>query len=469
MVLDRVKRSWSKCYFLLCLCLFELSLVAQIFMPSVFCDNMVLQQNSDVSVWGYGNRDEVIKIVGSWASKDTVYVKADVLGKFYTKIRTIGYGGPYTLHIIGSRNYSYKNILLGEVWLCSGQSNMAMTLFRTEMAKKDMQNATNSHIRIFNVPVKGAESPQNDCDAVWTVCSPDVAGKISAVAYYFAEKLCKELKVPIGIIISAAGGTPADAWTPENEILSDSLVRDNLCKELWDTRPSKPGVLYNWMIHPIVPYTISGCIWYQGESNYLHYETYSRLLERMVTSWRKRFNNEFPFYLVQIAPYRYHSIDNKPALLREQQELFTKRMRSTGMVIISDLVNDINDIHPVRKKEVGVRLANWALGDHYHLPIKGYKNPVLDSLFFQKEEVVVRFRNLEQLRATSFRELEIAGVDGIFYKAKGRIEGNDLVMWSEKVREPVYVRYCFNDDGEACLFSETGLPVAPFRTDGLKK
>ena len=469
MLLYQIRKEKSKYIFLFFLRISCFSLTAQISMPSVFCDNMVLQQNADVSIWGYGNRDEIIKIVGSWAPKDTIFAKADVLGKFSTKIRTSEFGGPYTLSIIGSRRIIYKNILLGEVWLCSGQSNMAMPLSGTENAKENIVKATNPRIRIFSVSTKGAGTPQNNCDGVWNICSPDVAGRTSAVAYYFAEKLYMELKVPIGIIVSAVGGTPAEAWTPEEIVFSDSIISNNLCRELWNTRPSKPGVLYNWMIHPVIPYTISGCIWYQGESNYLHYQTYSQLLDKMVTSWRKRFNSEFPFYVVQIAPYQYYSTDNAPALLREQQELFTKHVKHTGLVTISDLVNDIGDIHPIRKKEVGVRLANWALGDHYCLPVKGYKTPILDNIFFRKGKAIVRFRDLEKLKATSFKELEIASWDGRFYDAEGCIKDNELILWSEKVRAPAYVRYCFNDDGEACLFNETDLPVAPFRTDSFKK
>ncbi|MDR1092363.1 MAG: sialate O-acetylesterase [Prevotella sp.] len=446
------------------LCCYSLS--AQLSIPSVFGDNMVLQQESNVAVWGYGNRDEIVKITGSWAPYDTVCAKADVLGKFIAYLPTKNYGGPYTLSVLGSQKYVFRNVMLGEVWLCSGQSNMAMALNATKNAMQELEHAENPNIRIFSIARKGAENPQNDCSARWVSCSSENARHTSAVAYYFAKKINKETECPIGIIVSSYGGTPAEAWTPDEVVEKDEEISNDLCKELWETRPSKPGVLYNWMIHPIIPYSIAGCIWYQGESNHSHHRVYAKLLGSMVASWRDRFGIEFPFYVVQIAPYKYNSAANTPALLREQQEIFTQKVKKTGLIVISDLVDDLNDIHPVSKKMVGYRLANLALGDHYKQNIKGYKSPTFNKIHFEKGKAVIQFKDVEKLTIKpACSGLEVAGEDGLFSPANGKIKENRLYVWSAKVKNPVYVRYCFTDSYEPCLFDETGLPVAPFRTD----
>ena len=342
-----------------------------------------------------------------------------------------------------------------------------MPLSRTLGGNVEEANTDNPQIRIFSVPVKGASTAQNDCDGQWNLCLPDNAKRTSAVAYYFARQLNEKMHVPVGILVSAAGGTPAEAWTPGDVIERDTLIKRNLCEELWNTRPSRPGVLYNWMIHPIIAYTFAGCIWYQGESNHLHYSVYSRLLGVMLKSWRERAGREFPFYLVQIAPYRYDSERNTPALLREQQANFAKKENRTGMVVISDLVDNLNDIHPTLKKKVGVRLANLALGDYYGCLSEGFETPVFSDISFEKSKAIIEFDNLKTLvkKNPKIDGLQIAGQDSIYHVALCEVKEKKLIVWSEKVKKPAYVRYCFTDSYIPGLFNEAGLPVAPFRTD----
>ena len=294
--------------FLSLLILFALTtnMFGKIILPSVFADNMVLQQNSDVAIWGWSDPGETVKIVTSWNSKDTVKIKADNSSAWKTTIKTIAAGGPYSIQILGSSKVELKNIMLGEVWICSGQSNMEMSVnWKLINGEEDAAKANNPNIRIFHVQKIGAEYPQQTCNATWTVCSPETMRSTSAVGYFFARELLQKLNVPVGIIVSAWGGTPAEVWIEKSRIENNPELNKAKYKEHFDWWPGESGALYNSMIAPVVPYGIAGAIWYQGESNCGNYQIYSKLMKTLIENWRADFKKDFPFYQVQIAPYKY--------------------------------------------------------------------------------------------------------------------------------------------------------------------
>ena len=456
----------------------DVSLQAQthtrISLPELFSDHIVLQQQDSVPVWGWGEAGSTVRIVGSWASQDTVVTRVADDGHWKAKIKTTRYGGPYTLRFF-QRGYenegiTLEDVMLGEVWLCSGQSNMEWSSANgiTNQAE-EIGSANYPQIRFLSLPKQGSGTLQDDCPARWELCSPDVMRRRSAVAYFFGRHLTQQLKVPVGLIVSAWGGTAAEVWIPQERVPrtpeTEAVMKSRKCP-WW---PTEPGRLYNSMIHPLLPYRIAGAIWYQGESNRDYPQNYTELMKELITSWRTGFEKDFPFYLVQIAPHNYKSRDNGPALVREAQEQVTHEVPRTGMVVTND-VGDYGNIHPARKQEVGIRLANLALGDTYGRKTeKGYQSPVLESMEIHKNKALLHFRHAEDglvCRGKAPEGLQIAGEDGVFVTAKARIvQENCLEVYSSKVKQPVAVRYCFDDATVGNLFNGSGLPVAPFRTD----
>lgn len=442
---------------------------AQIALPSVFTDHMVLQQQSNVPVWGWGYSNQTVKVVGSWAPRDTVstLIKSD--GHWQVSIPTTKAGGPYTLTVIGDKTLAVQDVMLGEVWLCSGQSNMEWTA-NSGLTNKEAEIAAANHpnIRFFHIPRRGAASPQDDCDAAWAVCTPQTMPATSAVAYFFARKLQEEKGVPVGLIVSAWGGTPAEVWTPTERIAENPTLKNNLVDKDNPWWPNTPGALYNQMIHPVVPYRLAGSLWYQGESNHERQSTYGLLMKNLIEGWRSDFGQEMPFYFVQIAPFTYGSKENTPALLREQQELVSRLVPNTGMVVISDLVDNVADIHPISKQQVGLRLARMALAETYGEKLTDYKSPVYKSMEIKKNKVTISFLDAEGgllCRGKKVEGLQIADADGQWQPAEGEVKGNTLIVSSRQVKNPAHVRYCFDDATEGNLFTTGGLPVAPFRTD----
>jgi sialate O-acetylesterase len=299
--MNKLKR-WNKILLTAILSLSGYVLSAEIVLPSVFCDNMVLQQNSEVAIWGWGNAGEQISIVAGWNTSDTIKVKTDNTARWETKLITHSAGGPYVLQIFGSSNIELQNVMLGEVWICSGQSNMEWSVnMGISNGEEEAAQADYPDIRIFQIPKIGADFPQQDCNATWEVCSPQTMRKTSAVGYFFARELNQKLNVPVGIIVSAWGGTPAEVWIEKNRIEENADLNNNRYALNYDWWPSEPGVLYNSMIHPIVPFGVAGALWYQGESNVSNHQIYSLLLKTLIESWREDFNKQFPFYYVQIA------------------------------------------------------------------------------------------------------------------------------------------------------------------------
>lgn len=442
---------------------------AKVTLPAVFTDSMVLQQNSNVPVWGWGVASEKLKIVGSWASQDTIKTEVGSDGRWRTELPTGKAGGPYTLQIIGSSTQVLHDVMLGEVWLCSGQSNMEWKPSSGIVDKEQEIAAANyPNIRFFTAKLRGALHPQDNCEGQWEVCSPEVMEQTSAVAYFFGRQLHKDLQVPIGLIVSAWGGTPAEVWTPQEVIEQDSVLESNKPQKTVPWWPIESGRLYNQMIHPFMPYRIAGTIWYQGESNQDRCSTYDAVMKELIKSWRKGFETEFPFYFVQIAPHTYNAPNNTPALLREQQEKTSREMPGTGMVVISDLVNDVRNIHPTDKQHVGLRLANMALAKNYGVDLKGYQSPTFASMTIEKDKAIIRFNHAEEGIKCSQKKIvgvKIAGESGEWMEATARIVGNTLVVSAPKLKHPTRVTYCFDDATIGNLFNNEGLPVAPFRTD----
>ena len=443
------------------------SAFGEIRLPSVFADNMVLQQNSSVAIWGWSIPNETVRIVGSWSINDTISVVANNYSKWEASIKTTAAGGPYSVEIIGSSYIKLNNVMLGEVWICSGQSNMEWSANSgLDNAEKEISMANYPNIRIFHVLKTGSDSPQQDCFASWEECTPETMRKTSVVGYFFGREIHENLDVPVGLIVSAWGGTPAEVWIEKERVESNAEYDNNLYEEVYDWWPSTPGSVYNGLIYPLAPYAIAGAIWYQGESNCKTYQVYASLKKDLIENWRSIFNKDFPFYFVQIAPYKYGD-DVKSAYLREQQEIVTKTVTNTGMVVVSDLVNDVKDIHPQSKLGVGKRLAAYALTETYKQDVGEYKSPAYQSMKIENGKAILVFSNCKKLKSIGKNSIKflVAGEDKVFVEANAKIKGNTIVVSSKDVENPVAVRFCFDNTSFPDVFSAEGLPLAPFRTD----
>jgi sialate O-acetylesterase len=341
----------------------------------------------------------------------------------------------------------------------------------------EVTNATDKNIRFFNIPRTTSEHPQDDVKAEWKVCNPDDMKNFSAAAYFFAKSLRQNLNIPVGLIEAAWGGTPAEAWTPADAINNNAVVKEAAAKLTpvpWG--PISPASIYNAEIYPIIQYSIAGTIWYQGEANVAGASTYSELLSTMINSWRKAWQKDFPFYFVQIAPYAGYGDNSSSAFLREQQTK-TLSVPNTGMIVITDLVDNINDIHPKMKKEVGIRLANYALAETYGKKDIVYKSPFYKSMRIEKDKIRIYFDGADKgliSKGDTLSEFFIAGSDQNFVPAKAKIDGNTVVVWNKNIKDPVAVRFAFRNGAMPNLFSKEarpddpvgrGLPVNPFRTD----
>ena len=453
---------------ILCICLFNNFLSGQIKLPSVIGDNMVLQQNSEAVVWGWGEPGSEIRVTGSW-NNDTVKTKISNHSFWSVKLKTPSAGGPYTVNIKSNDELTLKNVMIGEVWICSGQSNMEWSANHNLMnAEEEIRNANYPNIRLLHVKKMASDTPQENCFAGWAECSPESMRSFSSVGYFFSRHLHRNLNVPIGIIEVAWGGTPAEVWVKAGLVESDLLLSSGAGKLLtYDWWPNKPGVAYNAMIAPLIPFNIAGAIWYQGEGNTINFESYRKLMATLINNWRSDFGKEFPFYYVQIAPFAYSS-ETKSAMIREMQMQTMSDVPKTGMVVVSDLVDNIKDIHPANKQDVGKRLANWALGETYGIKEFAYRHPLYESMKIEKSKVRISFTNVPNGLIMHGKELkcfEIAGADRVFVPAIAKIDGKIVVVQAKGVTAPSAVRFSFSNDAMGNLFSSEGLPVAPFRTD----
>lgn len=441
---------------------------AKVRLPSIFSSNMVLQQNKQVAIWGWGSPAENIKITGSWNNK-TVEVKTSRGSKWMTLLQTPIAGGPFTVTIEGENTIILENVLIGEVWVCSGQSNMessATHSYSFNNAKEEISNSTYPKIRLFQVEKATSDTKQEDLTGTWTVCSPETMMGFSGTAYFFGRELHHKLDIPIGLIHSSWGGTGAEVWMDKEVVEADAAFLENAAKlAVTDWWPMEAGSAFNAMIAPLIPYGIAGTIWYQGESNTVAPLNYSKLFPAMIKDWRNKWGHEFPFYYVQIAPFKYDTPDIG-VLLRESQ-LKAMSVSNTGMVVISD-IGDIANIHPTNKQDVGYRLAQWALAKTYGKIDISYSGPVYKEMKTEGKKINIFFDYVEKGLVAQGGELthfEIAGIDQQFVPAKAKIAGNSIEVSSRKVKAPKAVRFAWGNVAEPNLFNSEGLPASAFRTD----
>lgn len=443
---------------------------SELVLPALFSDHMVLQQNTYVSVWGWYKSGGKVTVRGSWMD-NAVSAKGDENKKWITKIPTPSAGGPYTLMIKGGQSVVLNSVMIGEVWLCSGQSNMEMPLTGWEnqpILNSDtaIASANLPNIRFFQVERAESAVPLDDCVGQWTACTPATAAEFSAVGFFFGRELSQKLNVPIGLIHSSWGGTPSEAWTRSEALKNFPEFSEGT--ETFEDRETYqyPSVLYNGMIHPLIPYTVKGVIWYQGESNTRDPEQYAKIFPTMIRDWRKLWDiGNFPFYFVQIAPFTYEKNRDAPGL--RQAQLDTLQVRNTGMVVTMD-IGDLKTIHPANKEEVGKRLALWALAKNYGFDSLVYSGPIYRDKIVEGRHMRILFDSVGSgltARGGRLRHFEIAGADRKFVPGQAYFTGDTVIVSSSRVRHPVYVRYLWGDKEQPSLFNKEGLPASPFRTD----
>ncbi|MGL2993353.1 sialate O-acetylesterase [Flavobacterium sp. TSSA_36] len=458
---------------------------AKVQLPTILSDNMVLQQLSEVKLWGVSQAGKKIKVTTSWNSKKYI-CHADAKGNWMLKISTPKAGGPFNIVFSDGEVLTLKNILIGEVWFCSGQSNMEMPLqgFPRQLTQggNDVIAKANPKIpiRIFSTDSKEgktikqfAKQPQSNCEGAWVENSSENIANTSATAYFFAQYLQEVLEVPVGIIVSTWGGSMVEAWMSREAIAPFQEINTTILdQESTIQKPNMtPCVLYNAKIAPLIPFAIKGFLWYQGESNCNNAEMYRQLMPAFVQDLRSKWNlGVFPFYFVQIAPFQYdQSNGTKAARLREIQETHSLVIPNSGMVTTLD-IGSLNFIHPQNKKIIGERLALWALGNTYGRKGFLYQPPVFKQMEKKEHKIYIDFSNATRgiyPMWTQLKGFEIAGEDQIFYPANATIETQStrLAVWSEAVTEPKAVRYAYKNYEEASIFGLSGIPVAPFRTD----
>jgi len=485
----------------------NLSATGQVKLPALVGDNMVLQQNIKVNLWGWASPNEKINIQLGWQNTP-VQITANQDGTWKIAVNTPQASEKaYTIVIEATNNIMLHNVLIGEVWICSGQSNMYFPVGKEEGTWKtgvknyeeELKNATYPNIRIFTVLTKAAPKPLDDVVGSWAVCSPSTVKNFSAVAYFFGRDLYQNLKIPIGLISSSWGGTKAEAWTSQNvleenpdflSILETDAKNEKIYQEKLETyysnlkkeriasnndvsktelkKPKKEEnktsyVLYNAMLRPLINYTMKGAIWYQGESNAEQAYLYRSLFPAMVKNWRSDWNQgDFPFYYVQIAPHKSQNPD-----IREAQLFSLKNIPNSGMVVTTDVGNATN-IHPIDKHAVGYRLALLARAKTYNETNLVYSGPLYNHMKIKKKRVQLFFDYADSglvKKGELLKEFAIAGNDQIFYPAVAKIEGKTVVVSSAKVKNPSAVRFAWKSVPEPNLFNNENLPASPFRTD----
>ena len=449
--------------------LFSLDVTAQLKLPNIFGSNMVLQQKAKVAFWGWASPLENVSVTSSWNNKEVEVKTLAANAKWQVILETPEAGGPYTITVKSNNSkITLENILIGEVWLCSGQSNMQwQPAAGIDHGKEEIEKANQPKIRLFNVQRVAADYPQENCFGSWAECTPESMKNFSAIGYFFGQKLQENLNVPIGLINSSWGGSPIEIWMNESVVNSDENLKRDASARKPEWSPVKPGAAYNTMIAPFLSFPIAGVIWYQGESNVDHPQTYGLLMKKMIEGWRTDWNTNFPFYYVQLAPCHYNGGNYQAALIREQQ---TKALQvsKTGMVVTTDLVTDTNNIHPKNKIDVGARLANLALSDAYGKTSISGKGPIFKSMTVEKGKIKLFFDNVPQGFKVNGKEITgflVAGDDRKFVPAKAKIDKNTIILTCKEVKAPVAVRFGFFNVAIPNLFSAEGLPVCPFRTD----
>ncbi|MDE0766785.1 MAG: sialate O-acetylesterase [Opitutaceae bacterium] len=479
---------------------------ADVSTPSIFGDHMVLQRNHANPVWGWANPGEKVVITIAGQSHAT---KADSNGDWKIALEPLPAGGPHSMVIKGENSLSYADILVGEVWICSGQSNMQWPVSNSYDGDLVAATANSSQIRLISVPQVGTQEPQKDFDGQWERCSTKTVSNFSAIGYRFGLQLQQALGVPIGLIDNAWGGSSAEAWVRRDILESDrryaQLIANwektesefDIEKETADyqtklntwtangkdgqrpraprnplTGNHRPANIYNGVLHPTIGYGIKGAIWYQGESNASRAYQYRHLFPLMIQHWRDEWGQgDFPFYYVQLADFKEmvsEPGDSDWAELREAQTMTMDALDNTGQAVIID-VGEGRDIHPRDKHTVANRLARWALAKDYGIDIV-HQSPNYKSMKVKGSKVTLTFDHVGQgLYSFDTREptgFSIAGKDETFVWAQARIvDANTIEVWSDSIDKPAAVRYAWANNPQCNLFSRDGLPATPFRTD----
>lgn len=498
-----------------CAALYSLPAAAEVTLPNLLRSHMVLQRNAPALLWGTAEPKEKLTVQFRGRNLAT---QADAGGKWSVRLPATRAGGPFQIIITDSRGETttLEDVWFGEVWVCSGQSNMQWSVQASDGAQEVIAAANHPQIRLFTVPNRTADTPQEDTPGRWTVCSPKTVAAFSAVGFHFGLEVHKELQVPIGLINTSWGGTPAESWASRQSLLAEPSLqpivkrwddtvanydpekaREQYQKalETWKEaaakakaegkpEPRKPTLedprknpwrassLYNAMIAPLLRLTVAGAIWYQGESNVGRAAQYRVLFPAMIRSWREGWGNpKLPFYFVQIAPYRYRADNGLACAELWDAQLHTlKTVPRTGMAVISD-VGNVADIHPRNKKEVGRRLALWALAQTYGKQLV-YSGPIYKSAKIEGDKIRIAFDSvgggLASRDGKPLTHFMIAGEDQKFHPATAAIEGRTVVVRNDAVPEPVAVRFAWHEEAEPNLMNQEGLPASPFRTDDWK-
>jgi len=464
---------------------------ANLAFASVLQSNMVVQQNKPFKVWGSAPAGETVAITADWLPS-TVKVETDADNRFLGIISVpLAKKGDFTKHTLtvssSNKSIALNNLLIGETWICSGQSNMQFGMKETIDSAVEIPAANYPNIRLFNGGLNFSNEPIDSIKGSWKECTPATVKNFSAVAYHFGRELYNTLNVPVGIIFTGIGASAAQAFVPRDVLAADPLLdsvylepylRSAKSKEKMNggfsfEKVTRPFLLYNAVIHPFTNLSIKGFTWYQGEANRMERESYTRVTQAMIESWRKNFGQgNLPFYYVQVAPFWYDQPDSTLAdyaFFREAQENISQ-LSNTSMVLTMD-VGEARNLHPKNKKPIGVRLAKTALNRDYGMLNVSYRGPHYNYVVFDKKRAIIHFNpetvssGLTTKDVGSPKFFNVAGEDKIFYPANAEIAGETIVVTSDKVKKPVAVRYAFTNFSVTNLQNADGFPAVPFRTD----
>lgn len=457
---------------------FSLSTNAEVKLPAIFSDGMVMQQQTQANLWGTATPNAKVKIVTGW-SKQQYTSHADALGQWHLSVPTPQAGGPFTITFDDGTRTILSNILIGELWLCSGQSNMEMPMkgFKNQPvdnANMDILRSKNPQIRLFTVKRTSTVVPQTNVVGSWNEATPANVSNFSATAYYFGRLINEILDVPVGLVVAAWGGSSCEAWMRADWLKAFPDAHIPLSPDDIKSKNRTPTVLYNGMLSPLIGLAIKGVIWYQGEDNWNRAHTYSDMFTQLINGWRNEWNiGNFPFYYCQIAPYDYSIITEKgkdvinSAYLREAQAEVEHRVDNSGMAVLLDAGME-KGIHPSKKRIAGERLALLALAKTYKIEGINGESPYYKGFEVRHDTVVVSFERAKMwisgkdcFESNNFR---LAGADKVFHPAKAWIERSKVYVKSDAVAQPVAVRYAFENYVVGDLFCN-GLPLGSFRSD----
>ena len=464
----------KKIFLLLATIMVVMGIKAKVTLPKIFSDGMVMQRETNANLWGEAKASSNVKITTSWDNKSYV-VRSDSNGKWKTSVKTPKAGGPFSITFSDGEKLTINNILIGEVWICSGQSNMEMPMKGyknqpVDNAVEDILHSKDSNLRLFTVKRNSKFKPVDDVTGNWNEANPASVRNFSATAYYFVRELRRSLDVPVGLIVAAWGGSACEAWMTADWLKAFPDAKIPASEEDIKSKNRTPTVLYNGMLHPLIGFSMRGVIWYQGEDNVTRYSTYADMLTTMIGGWRSVWKQgDFPFYFCQIAPYDYKLINYtvNSAFLREQQSKAELMNQNCGMAVLMDVGMDFG-IHPRKKYQAGMRLALLALDKTYGVEGLTSESAYYDKMEIKGDTAVISFKRADMwiYGAKGYKSdlFEIAGEDRIFHPAKAWIERSKVYVKCDSVKTPVAVRYAFKDWADGDLFCD-GLPISSFRTD----